>query len=86
MAKHWTQTPEGKRKMAAVQKKAWASRRIAMAKKAEPAPAPRKSHRALAKDRVYELTLKGARARISELREELEELETFVGFATREDA
>lgn len=41
---HWTQTPEGKRKMAAIQKKAWSSRRKSAAK--EKAPTTAKAVRA----------------------------------------
>lgn len=75
---HWTQTAEGKRKMALAQKKGWARRR----QREKEASKPKPQHggtRALVKEEINELARRGAAAKLKELEREVVKLRLFLG-------
>lgn len=75
MAKHWTQTVAGKKRLVELK------RERAAAVKVEEAPAaPRKiTKMQLAKEDVHRLAILGAELRLAQLLEEVERLRVFLG-------
>lgn len=75
---HWTQTEEGKRKMAAAQKKGWANRK----KKAQKDRSDKPKHggaRSLVKDEIAHLAKRGAELELAELEKRIVKLRIFLG-------
>lgn len=81
---HWTQTPEGKERMAVSQRVAWQVRKQKKAAKGNGhAVAPTKSGRTLAKEAVNELAIIGAKTKLARLESEAETLRLFIDRMSR---
>lgn len=80
---HWTQTAKGKRKMAAVQRRVWRTKKAAtlehVRRNDEAATAPKKKAAVLAREEVARYARIGAETRLREIEREAERLRIFLG-------
>ena len=92
---HWTQTEAGRRKMARVQKQAWAWKKAKTRKSAALIPVPLVHDRpitahslhpkSVARQEVLDLARLGARTRLIELEKECAKLRMYLGIEEREE-
>lgn len=84
--KHWTQTPEGKRRMGEIQKKAWRKRAKRKAKGSVTQIKSEAPFRKTLKSEIAELAKLGARLRLAELDKERRKLMYFLGIEEFKEA
>lgn len=71
---HWTSTPEGRERMANIQKKAWRKKKHALAQAVDKKFTPRR----LAREELHELARVGAQQMLVELEKKITKLRLFL--------